>query len=255
MKFSDKLLASVSSILETRPTMKFDNEGAHVYNKAGKKVKSFERKDHGTDFRKHADVYMAKNVRELYGSGNGLNQTVALNEEDNISEEADAPKMCSADCCGKDTPASECKCPATCESCECNAQEDSKEEASEAITKKHLKQAKGIAFDKRYKGGNYSSAAKVMDKIHPGLSDHPVAMKHLKHANEATMVPGFIGADGKATSKPTKKDFAANKEYQGMKKKLGDRIPGPKATKEEKYTLSQEDIDFLAKLNAGETQE
>jgi hypothetical protein len=255
MKFSDKLLASVSSILETRPTMKFDNEGAHVYNKAGKKVKSFERKDHGTDFRKHADVYMAKNVRELYGSGNGLNQTVALNEEDNISEEADAPKMCSADCCGKDTPASECKCPATCESCECNAEEDSKEEASEAITKKHLKQAKGIAFDKRYKGGNYSGAAKVMDKIHPGLSDHPVAMKHLKHANEATMVPGFIGADGKATSKPTKKDFAANKEYQGMKKKLGDRIPGPKATKEEKYTLSQEDIDFLAKLNAGETQE
>lgn len=251
MKFSDKLLASVSSILETRPTMKFDNEGAHVFNKAGKKVKSFERKDHGKDFRKHADVYMAKNVRELYGSGNGLDQSVELSEEQEVITEE--PKMCSADCCGKDTPASECKCPATCESCECNAEE--KAPVDEAITKKHLKMAKGIAYDKRYKGGNYTGAAKVMDKIHKGLSDHPVAAKHLKHANEATMVPGFIGADGKATSKPTKKDFAANKEYQGMKKKLGDRIPGPKATKEEKYTLSQEDIDFLAKLNAGETQE
>lgn len=48
-----------------------------------------------------------------------------------------------------------------------------------------------------------------------------------------TYVPGFIGADGKATSKPTEKDYAANKEYQAMKKKLGDRIPGPKPTKEE----------------------
>jgi len=50
---------------------------------------------------------------------------------------------------------------------------------------------------------------------------------------EAKMIPGFMGADGKPTSKPTAKDFAANKEYQHMKKKLGDRIPGPKPTKEE----------------------
>jgi hypothetical protein len=33
------------------------------------------------------------------------------------------------------------------------------------------------------------------------------------------MVPGFMGADGKPTSKPTKKDYEANKEYQSMKKK------------------------------------
>lgn len=45
---------------------------------------------------------------------------------------------------------------------------------------------------------------------------------------EAKIVPGFMGADGKATFKPTKKDYAANKEYQGMKKKLGSKIPGPK---------------------------
>jgi len=164
----------------------------------------------------------------------------------------------------------------------------------EKITDQHLKQAKGIAFDKRYKGGNYSGAAKAMEKVKKGLSDHPEALKHLQHANEqvetpldegslkdyalghgyfdnsgegkrkradndwlskqsahgkktlaypkkkvlksdrkeevemeGTMVPGFIGADGKATSKPTKKDFDSNKEYQSMKKKLGKRIPGP----------------------------
>lgn len=36
---------------------------------------------------------------------------------------------------------------------------------------------------------------------------------------EGRMVPGFMGADGKPTSKPTKKDYGANKEYQAMKKK------------------------------------
>ena len=58
------------------------------------------------------------------------------------------------------------------------------EDLDETITKKHLKMAKGIAFDKRYKGGNYTGAAKAMDKVKKGLSDHPEAQKHLKHANE-----------------------------------------------------------------------
>jgi len=66
-------------------------------------------------------------------------------------------------------------------------QEEKKEffnDLDETITKKHLKMAKGIAFDKRYKGGNYSGAAKAMEKVKKGLSDHPEAQKHLKHANE-----------------------------------------------------------------------
>jgi len=46
-----------------------------------------------------------------------------------------------------------------------------------------------------------------------------------------TYVPGFMGADGKPTSKPTKKDYDSNKEYQHMKRKLGDRIPGPPPVK------------------------
>jgi len=56
---------------------------------------------------------------------------------------------------------------------------------------------------------------------------------------EAKMVPGFVGAEGKPTSTPTKKDFDSNKEYQSMKKKVGDRIPGPKP-------LNKEHVDSIA---------
>jgi hypothetical protein len=42
-----------------------------------------------------------------------------------------------------------------------------------------------------------------------------------------TYVDGFMGADGKLTSKPTAADYASNKEFQHMKKTLGDRIPQP----------------------------
>ena len=42
-----------------------------------------------------------------------------------------------------------------------------------------------------------------------------------------TYVDGFMGADGKLTSKPTAADYASNKEFQHMKKKLGDKIPQP----------------------------
>ena len=45
--------------------------------------------------------------------------------------------------------------------------------------------------------------------------------------DEVTYVDGFMGADGKLTSKPTAADYASNKEFQHMKKKLGDRIPQP----------------------------
>jgi hypothetical protein len=57
-----------------------------------------------------------------------------------------------------------------------------------------------------------------------------------------TYVPGFIGADGKATSKPTKKDYDSNKEYQHMKKKLGDRIPGPPPVKK----INKEHLDSIS---------
>ena len=44
--------------------------------------------------------------------------------------------------------------------------------------------AKGIAFDKRHKGGDMTGAAKKMEKIKKGLSNHPGAKKALRQANE-----------------------------------------------------------------------
>jgi len=56
--------------------------------------------------------------------------------------------------------------------------------ANKRIDKKQVKMAKGVAFDKRYKGGNMTGASKAIDKIKPGLSDHPKVKSALRRANE-----------------------------------------------------------------------
>ena len=58
------------------------------------------------------------------------------------------------------------------------------EDIKEYITSKQVKMAKGIAFDKRHKGGDMTGAAKKMEKIKKGLSNHPGAKKALRTANE-----------------------------------------------------------------------
>ena len=58
------------------------------------------------------------------------------------------------------------------------------EDIKEYITAKQVKMAKGIAFDKRHKGGDMTGAAKKMEKIKKGLSNHPGAKKALRIANE-----------------------------------------------------------------------
>ena len=69
----------------------------------------------------------------------------------------------------------------------------------ETYTSKEIKMATGIAKDKRYAGGNMTGAAKVMDKIKPGLSQTTAAQKSLRQANEDTELvdekapPGFEG--------------------------------------------------------------
>ena len=56
--------------------------------------------------------------------------------------------------------------------------------ANKRIDKKQVKMAQGVAFDKRYKGGNMTGASKAIDKIKPGLSDHPKVKGALRRANE-----------------------------------------------------------------------
>lgn len=59
------------------------------------------------------------------------------------------------------------------------------EELLEYITAKQIKMARGIANDPRHKGGDYTGAAKKMEKIKKGLSNHPAAQKALRQANES----------------------------------------------------------------------
>ena len=82
--------------------------------------------------------------------------------------------------------------------------EDKKEEVKEASVKEggpgsgpqgsgakktnfssaQIKQAYGILNDPRYKQGNYSGAVRTINKVSPGLADHPDVLKALKRANE-----------------------------------------------------------------------
>ena len=49
---------------------------------------------------------------------------------------------------------------------------------------KQVKMGKGVAFDKRYKGGNMTGASKAINKIKSGLADHPKVANALRRANE-----------------------------------------------------------------------
>ena len=53
---------------------------------------------------------------------------------------------------------------------------------------KEVRMAKGVAFDKRYKGGNYTGASNTIEKLKKGLSSHPDVADALKRANED---PGY----------------------------------------------------------------
>ena len=57
-------------------------------------------------------------------------------------------------------------------------------EAEDEPTDKEVRQAKGIAFDKRYKDGNYTGASNTIEKLKKGLSSHPEVADALKRANE-----------------------------------------------------------------------
>ena len=64
-------------------------------------------------------------------------------------------------------------------------EEDTQEKDNQGFTDKEIKMAFGVLNDPRYKGGNYTGAVEVINKIAPGLADHPSVAKALKKTNEA----------------------------------------------------------------------
>ena len=60
----------------------------------------------------------------------------------------------------------------------------SKKVLDKRYSDKQVKMGKGVAFDKRYKGGNMTGASKAINKIKKGLADHPKVANALRRANE-----------------------------------------------------------------------
>jgi len=59
------------------------------------------------------------------------------------------------------------------------------DDMQEAYSPMHVKQAIGIATDKRYKGGNMTGAVSAIEKLKKGLSKHPQVRAVLQRVNEA----------------------------------------------------------------------
>jgi len=68
---------------------------------------------------------------------------------------------------------------------EISVPEATEEKDNQEFTDKEIKMAYGVLNDPRYKGGNYSGAVEVINKIAPGLADHPSVAKALARTNEA----------------------------------------------------------------------
>ena len=169
-QLSDSLVKDVAAFMKEskKPSIKYDEEGAHVLDATGKVVRTFKQRDNGDDFKKKAQNYLTQKMREL-----------------NASFEPKEPLIA--------------------------------EKSLDPVDKKELKGKHKDRTDKDIDNdGDVDSSDKYLHKKRKAISK---AMKEDAEVEEGKMVPGFMGADGKPTSKPTKKDYEANKEYQAMKKK------------------------------------
>ena len=102
-------------------------------------------------------------------------------------------------------------------------------------TDKELRQAKGIAFDKRYKGGNMTGAAKAMEKIKKGLSDHPVASKALRKANEENMKDEWLDLFDGVEDFNEIIEMSYKEKFNSMLKKTGKSLAGMSPEEKKKF--------------------
>jgi len=140
-----------------------------------------------------------------------------------------------------------------------------------------IKKAYGILNDPRYKQGNYSGAAKAIEKLSPGLSNHPDVKNAMKRANETLDLPATgdtttsnasqediveknineilpalaVGAAAAATGAAAyKAGGAIHKGFSNIKKKLssyGKRTSNPVADSVEEASFSKGQMDALVK--------
>lgn len=113
-----------------------------------------------------------------------------------------------------------------------------------------VKQGIGIARDKRYAKGNMTGAVKAMDKVNPGLAQHPAVKKELQKQNEnVDLVGKYLSLTEEERDLPFKADkpkqvakagkygagysTAKHLAQMGMKAAMKDLKKGPEAGKKQ----------------------
>ena len=127
-----------------------------------------------------------------------------------------------------------------------------------------IKKAYGILNDPRYKQGNYTGAAKAINKLAPGLADHPDVKNAMKRANENLDLPATgdtttSNASQESINEFKLKDSDIEKLKQGVKQMppiKGAKLGKPqkvKAVGEAKFTPAQVSAlkDKYGKLGPG----
>jgi|11BtaG_2_1085332.scaffolds.fasta_scaffold09395_2 hypothetical protein len=122
----------------------------------------------------------------------------------------------------------------------CSECDDKGYQLKEYITGKQVKMAKGIANDPRHKGGDMTGAAKKMEKIKKGLSNHPGAQKALRTANEGM----FDDYSDEELDELIEMEFKA--KFQAMLKKSGKSL-GSMSPEEKKKFFNSVDAAHNAK--------
>ena len=122
-------------------------------------------------------------------------------------------------------------------------------------TSANIKKAYGILNDPRYKQGNYSGAAKAIDKLSPGLSNHPDVKNAMKRANEELEEENRFSRQLKGRQREVYdlalKDIRKNKVY-GEKDQdaVVDKIAGTslmdKSLSDVKQAIQHESLDLSA---------
>jgi len=117
-----------------------------------------------------------------------------------------------------------------------------------------IKKAYGILNDPRYKQGNYSGAAKAIDKLSPGLSNHPDVKNAMKRANETLDLP----ATGDTTTSNASQELDEIVEEESTDEMFSTRSLGLKGAskrsrdkareknKDSEKTKKKEDLDEAA---------
>ena len=105
---------------------------------------------------------------------------------------------------------------------------------------KLVKMAGGIAFDKRFIGGNMTGAIKAIEKLKKGLSDDPKVRDMLKIANEAFNSQMF-------NSMATEDKDAYVKFFNSALKKFGVNSPSDMDTEKKKEFFNYIDKNYKAK--------